>query len=78
MTGVQTCALPIYGKPTTASYEVYKLLNGKLAEQQNKLDVLLKANLPPVNKQLTDRSLKELVPTKTETPAPKAAVAAGQ
>jgi photosystem II stability/assembly factor-like uncharacterized protein len=67
------------GKPTAASYEVYKLLNGKLAEQQNKLDALLKANLPPVNKQLADRSLKELVPTKTETPAPKAvAPPAGQ
>jgi hypothetical protein len=64
------------GKPTTASYEVYKLLNGKLAEQQNKLDSLLKSTLPSVNKQLTDRSLKELVPTKTETPAPKPAAAA--
>ena len=64
------------GKPTTASYEVYKLLNGKLAEQQNKLDALLKSALPSVNKQLTDRSLKELAPTKTETPAPKTASAA--
>jgi len=61
------------GKPTTASYDVYKLLNGKLAEQQNKLDSLLKSSLPSINKQLTDRSLKELVPTKTETPTPKAA-----
>jgi photosystem II stability/assembly factor-like uncharacterized protein len=64
------------GKPTTASYEVYKLLNGKLAEQQNKLDALLKSTLPSLNKQLTDRSLKELTPTKTETPAPKEASAA--
>jgi hypothetical protein len=63
------------GKPTSASYEVYKLLTGKLAEQQAKLDSLLKSALPPVNKQLTDRSLKELVPTKTETPTPKAAAA---
>jgi len=61
------------GRPTTASYEVYKLLNSKLAEQQGKLDALLKSTLPAVNKELTTRSLKELVPTKTETPAPKAA-----
>jgi photosystem II stability/assembly factor-like uncharacterized protein len=68
------------GKPTSASYEVYKLLNQKLAEQQNKLDTLLKSTLPPVNKELTNRSLKELVPTRTETPTPKAGVAppAGQ
>jgi hypothetical protein len=68
------------GKPTAASYEVYKLLNGKLAEQQSKLDALLKSTLPSVNKELTTRSLKELVPTKTEIPAPKAAAAppAGQ
>ena len=31
------------GVPTTASYEVYKLLKGKLAEQQAKLDSLLKS-----------------------------------
>ncbi|HUB83879.1 MAG TPA: hypothetical protein VMB03_34025 [Bryobacteraceae bacterium] len=64
------------GKPTTASYEVFRLLNGKLVEQQNKLDALLKSTLPSVNKQLTDHSLKELVPTKTETTAPKEASAA--
>jgi photosystem II stability/assembly factor-like uncharacterized protein len=62
------------GKPTVASYEVYKLLNQKLAEQQTKLDALLKSELPAVNKQLTDRKLKELAVTKTETPkAPQAA-----
>ena len=68
------------GKPTTASYEVHRLLNQKLAEQQSKLDTLLKLTLPPVNKELTDRSLKELVPTKTETPTPRAdsAVPAGE
>lgn len=67
------------GKPTTASYEVYKLLKEKLTEQQNKLDALLKTGLPAVNKELTTRSLKDLVPTKTETPAPKASAApAGQ
>jgi hypothetical protein len=63
------------GKPTTASYEVYKLLNQKLADQQSKLDALLKSALPPVNKELTSRSLKELVPTKTETPTPRAGAA---
>jgi hypothetical protein len=64
------------GKPTSSSYEVYKLLNQKLAEQQTRLDALLKSALPSVNKQLTDRSLKELVPTKTETPTPRPAAAA--
>jgi hypothetical protein len=63
------------GKPTTASYDVYKLLNQKLAEQQSKLDALLKSALPSVNKELTNRSLKELVPTKTETPTPRATAA---
>jgi photosystem II stability/assembly factor-like uncharacterized protein len=61
------------GKPTVSSYEVFKLLNEKLAEEQAKLDALLKTTLPSVNKELTNRSLKELVPTKTETPTPKAA-----
>jgi len=55
------------GKPTASSYEVFKLLSGRLAEQQNKLDGALKTDLPGVNKLLTDRKLKELVPTKTET-----------
>jgi photosystem II stability/assembly factor-like uncharacterized protein len=64
------------GKPTTASYEVFKLLNGKLAEQQNKLDTLVKSSLPSINKQLADHSLKALEPTKTETKAPAAAAAA--
>jgi photosystem II stability/assembly factor-like uncharacterized protein len=64
------------GKPTVSSYEVFKLLNEKLAEQQTKLDTLLKSTLPSVNKELTSRSLKELVPTKTETPTPKPATAA--
>ena len=59
------------GKPTVSSYEVYKLLNQKLAEQQAKLDTLLKTTLPSVNKELASRSLQELIPTKTETPAPK-------
>jgi len=63
------------GKPTVASYEVYKLLNQKLAEQQAKLDALLKTGLPPVNKALTDLSLKELAPTKTETPVQRAGAA---
>jgi hypothetical protein len=65
------------GKPTAASYEVYKLLHQRLDEQQAKLDALLKSGLPPVNKELTSRSLKELVPTKTETPAARPAAAGG-
>jgi hypothetical protein len=63
------------GKPTTASYEVFKLLNEKLVEQQNKLDSLLKSDLPPVNTMLTSHSLKELVPTKVETVTPRGAAA---
>jgi hypothetical protein len=62
------------GKPTASSYEVFKLLKERLAEQRSALDTLLKTDLPGVNKRLTDGSLKELVPTKTETkpltPAP--------
>jgi photosystem II stability/assembly factor-like uncharacterized protein len=67
------------GKPTAASYDVFKLLKAKLVEQQTALDKLLQTDLPPVNKQLTSHSLKELVPTKVETPAPRPAAApAGQ
>jgi hypothetical protein len=65
------------GKPTTASYEVYKLLNAQLAEQQTRLDALLKSTLPAVNKELISRSLKELVPTKIETPTPRPVAGAG-
>jgi hypothetical protein len=63
------------GKPTAPSYEVFKLLKDRLAEQQSALDTLLKTDLPAVNKRLTDRSLKELVPTKTETKPPTPAPA---
>jgi hypothetical protein len=63
------------GKPTAASYEVFKLLKARLAEQQTALDTLLKTDLPKVNKSLTDRSLKELVLTKTETKPPTPAPA---
>jgi len=59
------------GKPTASSYEVFNLLTKRLAEQQGKLDALLKTDLASVNSLLTARSLKELTPTKTETPAPK-------
>ena len=61
------------GKPTASSYEVYDLLHKRLMEEQGKLDALLKSDLPVVNKALTDRKLAALVPTKTETPAPKGA-----
>ena len=63
------------GKPTAASYEVFKLLKDRLAEQQSALDTVLNTDLPTVNKRLTDRSLKELVPTKTETKPPTPAPA---
>jgi photosystem II stability/assembly factor-like uncharacterized protein len=57
------------GKPTAASYDVFDLLTKRLNEEQGKLDQALKADLPQVNKLLTDRKLQVLVPTKTETPA---------
>ncbi len=57
------------GKPTASSYEVFELLTQRLNEEQGKLDRTLKADLPGVNKMLTDRKLQELAPTKTETPA---------
>ncbi len=60
------------GKPTASSYEVYKLLHDRLLDEQAKLDHLLSSELPAVNKSLTDRKLAALVPTKIETPQPKA------
>ena len=51
------------GKPTAASYEVFKLLSDQLAVQKNRLDATLKTDLPPVNKLLTDRHLDALTPT---------------
>ena len=59
------------GKPTAASYEVFKLLSDRLADEKTRLDGILKSDLPPVNKMLSDRKLQELVPTTKETPAPK-------
>jgi len=55
------------GKPTAASYEVFDLLTKRLQEQQTRLDQTLKTELPGVNRMLTERKLKELVVTKTET-----------
>jgi photosystem II stability/assembly factor-like uncharacterized protein len=52
------------GKPTAASYEVFDLLTKQLNAEQAKLDSTLKADLPGVNKMLTDRKLQELVPNK--------------
>jgi hypothetical protein len=50
---------------------VYKELSDQLAVEKTKLDQSLKTDLPAMNKLLTDRKLKELTPTTTETPAPK-------
>jgi photosystem II stability/assembly factor-like uncharacterized protein len=58
------------GKPTASSYDVFNLLTKSLNQEQAKLDQVLKTDLPAVNKLLTGRQLPELVPTKTETPAP--------
>jgi hypothetical protein len=59
------------GKPTAASYEVYGLLTKRLQEQQAKLDAIVKADLPRVNKMLADKKLNPLTQTTTETPEPK-------
>ena len=61
------------GKPTAASYEVYDLLTKRLQEQQARLDGIVKADLPRVNQTLSQRNLKPLMQTTTETPEPKAA-----
>jgi hypothetical protein len=58
------------GKPTAASYEVFKLLSDQLAAQKTRLDTTLKSDLPPVNKLLADRRLDPLVPTTTESKPP--------
>jgi hypothetical protein len=55
------------GKPTAASYEVFKLLSDQLAVQKSKLDATVKADLPAVNKLLADRRLDSLTPTTTES-----------
>ena len=55
------------GKPTAASYEVFKLLSDQLAAQKTRLDAALKTDLPAVNKLLADRKLDPLTPTTTET-----------
>jgi len=55
------------GKPTAASYEVFKLLSDQLAVQKTRLDTTLKTDLPAVNKLLTDRRLDPLAPTTTES-----------
>jgi photosystem II stability/assembly factor-like uncharacterized protein len=61
------------GKPTAGSYEVYDVLTKRLRDEQAKFDAILKSDLPPVNKALSDRKLKELVQTTTETPAARPA-----
>ena len=58
------------GKPTAAAYEVQKLLAARLAEEQDRLDSLLQGSLGGVNRLLAGHNLKELVPTKVETPPP--------
>jgi photosystem II stability/assembly factor-like uncharacterized protein len=58
------------GKPTAASYEVFDLLTKRLHDEQAKFEDVLQTDLPRVNKMLTDRKLKELERTTTETPAP--------
>jgi hypothetical protein len=61
------------GKPTAGSYEVFDVLTKRLQEEQAKLDAVVKADLPRVNKLLTDRKLAALTLTTAETPEPKPA-----
>jgi photosystem II stability/assembly factor-like uncharacterized protein len=62
------------GRPTEASYEVFRVLSERLAAQKGRLDATLKTDLPAANKLLAGRGLGALQPTTTETkaPAPKA------
>ena len=55
------------GKPTAGAYKVFGELSKELDTQQARLDGILKSGLPPVNRALADRKLKELTPTKVET-----------
>jgi hypothetical protein len=55
------------GKPTAASYEVFKVLTEKLAAEKSKLDGVLKSELPQINKILVDHKFEELKPTTSET-----------
>jgi hypothetical protein len=45
------------GKPTDQSYSVFKELSGRLDEQLAKLDGVLKADLPPFNKEIARKKL---------------------
>ena len=45
------------GKPTDQSYSVFKELSGRLDEQLAKLDSVLKADLPPFNKEIARKKL---------------------
>jgi len=58
------------GKPTAASYEVFKLLSDQLTAQKTRLDATLKTDLPAVDKLLADRHLDPLAPTTTESKPP--------
>jgi hypothetical protein len=46
------------GKPTEPSYAVFKELSGRLDEQFAKLDRLLKAELPAVNKEFVKKKVE--------------------
>jgi predicted nucleic acid-binding Zn-ribbon protein len=61
------------GKPTAGSYEVFDVLTKRLRDEQAKFDAIVKADLPRVNKLLTDRKLNPLTETTAETPAAKPA-----
>jgi photosystem II stability/assembly factor-like uncharacterized protein len=55
------------GKPTAASYEVFRVLQEKLGEQKRGLDAVLATDLPQVNKLLSGRNLDVLTVSKIES-----------
>jgi hypothetical protein len=55
------------GKPTAASYEVFRVLQEKLGEQKRGLDAVLATDLPTINKLLSDRKVDVLAVSKIES-----------
>ena len=55
------------GKPTAASYEVFRVLDGRLGEQKTLLDAVLATDLPAFNRILSARKLDPLTITKVES-----------
>lgn len=63
-------------KPTAQTYEVYKVLSRRLAEELTTLDRIMREMLPRVNQQLRQNNLPEIVPTTAEPPRRAGEIAA--